>query len=148
MQDRETSYWLTVLLGGPFAGVMAGAFWTIWMALLVGPTLRHWLFGGALFSLFIIMMITALNAFQLRQTRREWRVSGDTEARRRLVATAACLNYVPALEEANYVRLRRMGFKVKPVCSNVEVWFMPDAVVIDGPHGPVTRLTKRLAKSA
>ena len=96
----------------------------------------------------MVVLLTAFYAFHFRPTRREWRVSGDAEARRRLLTAAARLKYAPAAEDANYLRLRLKGFKLKPVCSNVEVWFTPEEVLIDGPHGVVNRLAKRLTRGA
>jgi hypothetical protein len=147
VDEREASYWVMVFVGGPVAGLVAGILWTVWMVLLVGPNLAHWLFAGGLFAATMTVPFTVMIAIVLRLVRREWRVSGDERARKRVLDEAARLKYAPVVQDANFLRFRPRGFKIKPTCSTIEVWFTPESVVMDGPYVAVSPLAKRLAKS-
>jgi cbb3-type cytochrome oxidase subunit 3 len=149
MTPRQTSYWLLVLIGGPIAGVFAGAFWTIFMSIVEGPTLVRWIIPGAMFGFFMGILFTAMIAFLLWPTRRECLISEAATAKERVISEAQRLRYALATENGNYLWFRpRSRFRIKPFCSTIEVWLLPEAVIIDGPVSVVPTIIKRLIKSA
>jgi hypothetical protein len=147
MTDRQTSYWLSVLLAPPVIGLLAGCFWGFWMGLLVGPTFVRWLFPAALFGFWIGGMFMLILAISLRPVRKEWPVIGDSASRNQLVAESKRMRFRIAFEDGNYLRMRPRTL-FKPLCSTIEVWLYDQVVVVDGPSGVVNKLMKRLSKSS
>jgi hypothetical protein len=145
MDRQPTSYWLTVLLGGPTAGVFCWLFWSGWMAVTTNVRFLHVLFGGGLmYGLVMGLASAAMFALLFLNVRRE-APGGDRDiVRDRVMKVAQELRLRVVEDQGSYLRLKPSRGLVKPSCSQVQVWIGADETVVAGPWSIVPTLCKKL----
>src|SRR3954454_1983363 len=101
MERRRESYWLFVLLMGPVGGAVAGAFWTVFMALTMQDSIWRVFFPfGLFFTACMMVLLTLFCAWSFRTVRHELKADKATESQTALMPSTSKLKY-RVLEQAD-----------------------------------------------